>query len=349
MVFTILLASLFNSVMSKLQDIRYGARIADSELRHPPLFILGHWRSGTTLLHELLSLDDRLRAPTTFECLSPTTCLVTGAMRRFKFLIPAKRPMDAMDFGWDLPQEDEIALMNMGLPSIYRQVAFPNNPPIDRQSLDFSDVSGSERQEWLEGLRKFVKLVALRDPSRRVVLKSPQHLGRVSAILEAFPDAIFVHIVRDPYRVFPSTLRLCVALAETQALQVARYDSLEDDVLSCFEQMYEGFMRDRHLIERGKLFEIRYEGLVADPAEQLEALYDTLELGDFDRVRPAVRAYFSTRSNYRVNDLETDDTQRFEVGRRWGRFMRHYGYCLDHFGSTGSVTPMQRELLPSTS
>src|SRR5687768_18104609 len=47
----------------------------------------------------------------------------------------------------------------------------------------------------------------------RSILKSPPHTCRVPTLLRLFPDARFVHIVRDPYAVYPSTLHLWRILA----------------------------------------------------------------------------------------------------------------------------------------
>ena len=94
-------------------------------------------------------------------------------------------------------------------------------------------------------MRRFVKTVALRNPKKRIVLKSPQHLGRVGVLLEAFPDARFVHIVRDPHAVFPSTVKLWKALFEIHALQTPRFEGLEEHVLSQLRAPLRRFERDR--------------------------------------------------------------------------------------------------------
>jgi hypothetical protein len=92
------------------------------------IFIIGHWRTGTTLLHELLTLDEGFTAPSTIECFAPALCLALGwLLRRLKFFLPANRPMDNMLLGWDQPQEDEFALMNLGLGSPYEAMIFPNH------------------------------------------------------------------------------------------------------------------------------------------------------------------------------------------------------------------------------
>ena len=74
--------SVVNSVLSLLQKLVYGRAIARTELDQAPIFILGHWRSGTTYLHELLVLDERFAFPTTYECFAPpTSCSPGGCCR----------------------------------------------------------------------------------------------------------------------------------------------------------------------------------------------------------------------------------------------------------------------------
>ena len=58
-------------------------RIRSAKLKEPPLFVLGHWRSGTTLLHELLMLDPRHTCPTRTNASRRTTsCGPSGFCRR---------------------------------------------------------------------------------------------------------------------------------------------------------------------------------------------------------------------------------------------------------------------------
>src|SRR5579884_1605393 len=122
----------FNHTLLRwLQRGLYGSRPYHTPLAQAPLFIVGHWRTGTTLLHELLILDERHTFPNTYQCLEPNHFLLTENLvkRYLGFLMPSRRPMDGMPAGWDRPQEDEFALCMMGQPSPYLTIAFPNHPP----------------------------------------------------------------------------------------------------------------------------------------------------------------------------------------------------------------------------
>src|SRR5204863_6827505 len=123
-----------HTALRYIQDQWYGSRVDRTPIREAPLFIIGHWRSGTTLLHELLILDQRHTFPNTYQCLAPNHFLLTERVfsRLFGFLLPSRRPMDNMAAGWDKPQEDEFALCMLGQPSPYLTIAFPNHPPQDQ-------------------------------------------------------------------------------------------------------------------------------------------------------------------------------------------------------------------------
>jgi hypothetical protein len=323
----ITIVSLFNTALWLLQQLLLGGRIARSSIEHPPIFIIGHWRSGTTYLHELLVLDDRFAFPTTYECFAPSHFLISDWLiaKYMKFLLPAKRPMDNMAAGWDLPQEDEFALCNLGVGSPYKTMAFPNRPPQDAEYLELKHLSPGDRERWKEGMRLFLQRVAYRKP-RPIVLKSPPHTARVRTLLELFPDAKFVHIVRDPVNVFLSTVRLWRSLYQVQGLQVDKGDDVTEYVLSTFERMYASFEEDRPLLHPGQYFEVRYEDLVADPVGRIQAIYQQLNFGDFECVRPHLEVFLQSKKDYQTNRFEPPDEIRRMVAERWADFAKRYGY-----------------------
>ncbi len=326
---TITTAAAFNSVAEPLATARFRRQLASPPTTEPPLFIIGHWRSGTTLLHELLMLDERFCCPTTYQCFAPghfllTESLVTSAL---SWIMPAKRPMDDVSAGWHRPQEDEFALANMGSPSPYRRMAFPVTSPDRPQALDLASLSPADLDRWKRNLRRFLALLAVRDP-RRPVLKSPPHTARVGVLAEMFPEARFLHVVRDPFVVFPSTMRLWRSLHHSQALQVDPGETLERYVFAAFDEMYAAFERDRATLGPGRLHEVRYEDLCADPVARLDEAYDRLALGGFERVRPAVEAQARSMRGYRTNRYAHDPRIVGEVARRWKPFIERYDYAV---------------------
>ena len=290
MALLISLTTLFIIVMALMQRWRYGRQV-DATPVAPPIFIIGHWRSGTTYLHELMVLDDRFAFPTTYQCFAPDHFLVSEWLfaRWCGFLLPKQRPMDNVSAGWQRPQEDEFALLTMGARTPYRRMAFPNNPPPDMAYLNMEGLSEAELDKWSGAMKSFVRAISFRSP-RRVILKSPTHTGRVALLARIFPGAQFIHISRDPFALFPSTCRLWKSLDAVQGCQIPHNKHLHEYVYDCLLKMYDGFEKQRDALEPGQIVDVRYEDLVADPLGVLETIYERLRLGDFQHVREATVA-----------------------------------------------------------
>ena len=328
MAFAITILATCNSVMAGLQSLMYGSKIAQ---QHPkqPIFIVGHWRSGTTYLHELMSPDDRFATPNTYQCFVPHHFLVSEWIlaRMFWFILPRKRPMDNMGASFKHPQEDEFALVTMGVGTPYLHMAFPNEPRDYMNYLDMEGIPAEDLAQWKRALTTFMRtLTLLHGPEKRLILKSPPHTGRVAILQEMFPDAKFIHIVRHPYSVVPSTIRLWDSLEGIQGLQLAKGADRREYVFRCYERMYHGFNAHREEIPAERFYNVRYEDLVANPVDEIAAIYKHLNLGDFEVVRPKLEAMVADRKDYKVNKHQLPADLRSEIDRRWADYMQAYDY-----------------------
>ncbi len=319
-----------NTVLGWLQTWRYGKKLAAIPLDKPPVFIVGHWRSGTTFLHELMFLDDRFGSPTTYQCFAPHHFLVTEWIlpKVFAYILPKQRPMDNMEMGWDRPQEDEFALLTLAAPTPYFRMAFPNDPPPYDEFLDMVGVQPADLERFEQRLTYFVKLLTERYAGKQILLKSPPHTGRIGVLARLFPGAKFVHITRNPYSLFASTERLWDALDEAQGFYYPKdnHGSRREYVFHCLERMYHGFERQRQELPAGTVHDLKYEQLVADPLGQLERIYQHLGSDDFERVRPRVSEFLAARKDYRTNVHRLDDELKAEIRRRWSGYFERYGY-----------------------
>ena len=319
-----------NSVMYRLQQVIYGRRIAATEIKDPPIFIIGHWRSGTTYLHELMACDDRLAYPSTYECFVPHHFLVTGwyLPKMIWFLLPSKRPMDNMSAGFDRPQEDEFAMCAMNAPTPYFRMAFPNNPPPYHELLEMADVDERDLNKFRASLEYFTKALTL-SRNKRLMMKSPPHTGRIELLADMFPGARFIHITRNPYAIFASTRRLWQALDAAQGFQIPKHENLDEYILDCFESMYRGFESQRPRVDPAQICDVKYEELVQDPVESVRSLYEKLNLGDFEHMRAKLEKYVLGLKGYQPNrhHLAPDLVQR--INARWESFFERYGYEMD--------------------
>jgi omega-hydroxy-beta-dihydromenaquinone-9 sulfotransferase len=320
-------AAMFNTALRWLQAICYGRKVRRVEIVSDPVFIIGHWRTGTTMLHELLALDPRHRCPTTYESLCPNHFLLSQRRlgRWLSLLLPRTRPMDNMRVSFDRPQEDEAALCNRGVPSPFATVAFPNRPPQESRYVDLEGLSVGELARWERGMRTFLKELLFVRPGQ-LVLKSPQHTFRMKVLSQMFPRACFIYLVRDPYVVFPSTEHFWTKMYEVHGLQRPRLESLRDQVFETFAAMHRKLEESRSSVDPARFYELRYEELVADPVAAVEAIYDYFRWPDFDAVRPALARYAQRARRYQANCYALPAELRDEITRRWKPYIEQYGY-----------------------
>jgi hypothetical protein len=141
-----------------------------------------------------------------------------------------------------------------------------------------------------------------------------------------FPQARFIHLVRDPVRVFASSIRLWKSLYRHHTLQVPTHQHVEAFVIEAGQRLYAALERDRFSVPPNQFYEFRYEDLIADPIKCLERLYQELHLGDFEMARANMERYRDSLKEYQPNRHVIDDRLRNLVETHWGAIIRRYGY-----------------------
>ena len=306
-----------NSLGRPLQQLVLGRRIERVEIKDAPIFIIGHWRSGTTLLHELMALDPRFTFPTTYECFAPNHFLISAwFVKRLTFLLPRRRPMDNMMVGWDRPQEDEFALCNMGVPSPYLRMLFPNEPEPYPEYFDLEDISPEDRRRWQEALLWFLRRVTYRTP-KRIVLKSPPHLANRCRCSRCSPMRDSSTSCAIPMWSMPRRSISGSRITSLSRCSLPKFAGLEEYVFSCFERMYRAFEAQHGLVDPSRIYEVRYEDLVRDQIGELRKLYDHLDLGEFETVQPEIQRYLAGTKDYQTNKYEIAPELRSQIDSRW--------------------------------
>lgn len=322
----ITLASLGNSSLRLCENALYGGRVRKTEVRSP-VFILGHWRSGTTHLQNLFSIDRRFAYPNLFQVCFPHTFLCTEpvASRLFGLLVPKRRLGDDMDQHLGMPFEDEFAICAATLRSPYLSLTFPSRGQHYDRYMTLREVPEREVVEWKAGLKYFLQKLAWKH-DRPLVLKSPTHTCRIRLLLELFPDARFVHLHRNPYAVFLSTRGRRIIGNEYFRLQ--RWSESEDEMLiRRYSEMYDRFFAERSLIPAGRYHEAAYEDLQRDPIGQLREIYAKLDLPAFDEVESAVQRYVGSLAGFKKNEYpEMPAELRSRIGTAWRRSFEEWGY-----------------------
>ncbi|MFN5320752.1 MAG: sulfotransferase family protein [Planctomycetota bacterium] len=318
----------FNSALRPLQQLFFDRRIAQTNLAAPPLFIIGHWRSGTTLLHELLTLDESVTCPTTLDTFIPHHLLVSRAVLKplVSLLLPGRRPMDNMELAGDSPQEDDFALISLGAPTSYRGIAFPRDRLKETLVFDPAELAPADRERLRWSLDYFYRTLTCRTP-KPLVLKSPPHTARLSELSEWFPGARFIHISREPYKLVPSTARMWRTLDETQGFQLARYSEAEmrQFVHRCQGQLYGAFLKDRPHVQ-GQLFELQFEQLVANPRKTMEALLEQLAWPQPGPLLEKIDRYFAARQQLKPSTSTPPAEICAEIDQHWHAYRAAFGY-----------------------
>jgi hypothetical protein len=320
--------SVVNSASNLCESAIYGRKIASQQIEHSPVFILGHWRSGTTLLHNLITLDPQFTFPNLYEVLFPGNFLLTErtVTSLTSWLIPKTRPMDNVETGFHMPQEDEVALLLMSGLSPYLMLAHPTDPSKYERFFELTGLPPEQLERWKERFLYFVKKLTIRH-NKPIVFKSPTHTFRIPVLLEMFPNAKFVYIYRDPYAVYNSSMHLRRTLfAENGLSKIVMDDAMQNDTMSMYSNCIETYERTRGMIPAGNLHEIRFEDLEVDPVGEMHRVYQGLNLDGWDRLEPAIRKQLPELTRYRKNSFKMDEALMRKVYDRWKPSFDRYGY-----------------------
>ena len=323
--------SVVNSFWSGLQTAFLRRKVQQTRIEHPPIFIIGHWRTGTTMLHEFLTCDPRFAFATNYDCFAANHFLLTRPLFSpfIGWLLPQRRPMDDMPLGAEFPQEDEFALCTLGAPTPYTRIAFPNRTPLDLDLLNLDTASPAKVERFRVALDYFFKALTYHYGGRQLVLKSPPHTGRIRKLAQWYPGARFIHLSRDPIRVFGSTLRLWRTLDRVQGFQLARYSDsqLQDFVIASLRQMYEAYFAQRDTLSPDQLVELRFEDLLADPLGEMQQVYERLRLGPFsDETCRRMMEYLENRKDYRGITSRVDPATELKLRDQWSAYFDAFGY-----------------------
>ncbi len=299
-------------------------------LSAPPVFIIGHWRSGTTHLHNLMSLDPRFACMSFFQSAMPLACLGNRKLSRALMgsVLPKTRGMDNVEIGPDLPQEEEMALGILSGLSAYYGFYFPRDLlRHHRQSVMLEDITDAQRAAFRDAYEYLVRKVSYaEDGKKQILFKNPASTTRIPLLLDLFPDARFIHIIRNPHEVYGSMQKLWDRLVP--GFSWHRYDDLDfhEATLLIYEQVMRRYLRDRESVPAGQLVEVRYESLDQSPVETIAGIYDGLELPDKDASIERVREYCAKTKGYRKNKHPEDNALRKELAERWAFAFEEWGY-----------------------
>ncbi|HNW74968.1 MAG TPA: sulfotransferase [Bacteroidales bacterium] len=320
-------SSVWSSLFATAEKIRFGKELAEAIPPRNPIFIIGHWRTGSTLLHKLLSLDPSMLAPTLFQVAIPDSFLLSYKYYKpvFKTLIDEHRPMDMVRIGMDEPQEDEYAIYRLTNYSPLEKLVFPTSSSYFLKN-DLPFLPADELLvNWSENLvRYFAKLQM--GNSRTIVSKNPFNSFRIKLLTERFPDAKFIHILRHPYNVVPSTINMWNIVQKQNALTKFKCRFSTEPVAGFLEFLLHTIEKDRNLIRPGNFFEIRFEDLEKDTVSVLRDLYTGMGHPFPEDLQRQIKNYMDSNADFKKNEFTLSSVDKEIIANKLTLFMDRYSY-----------------------
>ena len=309
--------------------IIFNKKVRNYRFKEPPIFILGHWRSGTTYLHNVLCQDPRAGYMTTYHSLWPRNL---GSKLIFKTFMsvamPKKRPSDNVELSVDYPQEDDFALSQMMPYVFYLFWYFPRRwKEYYNKYVRFEGVSNEIKSVWNNSYYELVVKALLNTQGDRAIFKNPVSTARIWRLLDVFPNARFIHIHRNPIVVYLSTKKFFIELFPTLTFQPIENNEIVEMVFQNYEKVMMDYLDQYKMIPDGRFVEIGFENFESDPMKHLESLYFKLKLPGFAEAEPFLKRYVDSMESYKKNKYYT--ISRSELNRildKWDFAMQKWGY-----------------------
>lgn len=317
-----LIASPFH-LWEKLKDRKL------TSLNKSPLFIIGHWRSGTTFLHNLMCQDPNTGYVTTYQSVFPNNMYSKLLFKPFmKWKIPKKRPGDNVKLHVDYPQEDDFSLSNM-LPAFYEFFYFPDAyRALFDETVLFKNSSEKEIQEWKEAYNKLIIKAKANTNGENIILKNPVNTARINKILELYPKARFIHIYRNPVVVYLSTKKFFQELIPTLQLQNTTPDQIKEMIFDLYRMLMQAYFEQKSLIPQDQLIELSFESFEGDPLKYLADIYQQLEIGDWQHAVPYFESYLQDLGSYQRNVYRITQEELDRIKDEWSFAFDQLGYEL---------------------
>ena len=327
--FLIMLAAIGRLPFSLIERVIVWVKKPKTDPITPPIFILGHWRSGTTHLYNVMSKADRFGFVSPFSTALPWDILVIG--RLFSPLLrkslPSSRYIDNVKVDAISPQEDEIALANMTDISYYHAIYFPEK--FDHyfdQGTFFDNMSDAEIKRWEKTLRYLYLKLTLDQGGRQLLIKNPVYTARPAHLHSLYPDAKFIHIHRHPYKVFVSMRNFYEKLFPPLALQ--NYDHIDIDTLvfKTYRRMMIALKEQVKTLPEAQYAEIGFNEFQANPLGELSRVYKQLNLGDFEDDKVAFSSYLDSVKSYKKNTFDLSPDLIAKIDENWSDLYADWGY-----------------------
>jgi len=299
----------------------------------PPIFILGHWRSGTTHLYNILSKSDKFGYVSPFSTALPWDILLIGRLFApiLRRSLPEGRYIDNVSVNPDSPQEDEIALANMTPLSYYQAIYFPKKfDDYFESGTYFDGLSDKQISKWERTLRYLYLKLTMDQGGRRLLIKNPVYTARAAHLRKMYPNAKFIHIHRNPYKVFVSMRNFYEKLFPQFALQDYDHVDIDNVVFKTYRRMMTALKQDTADMPSNQYAELSFDALQNNTLEEISRIYTQLGLGDFVEDETIFKDYLASIADYKKNTFEISPELKAKIDAEWDDVMALWGYGIEN-------------------
>ena len=288
----ILFVQFFMLIFRLLDEVFYPA-YRKTTLKNP-VFIISNPRSGTTYLHSLICLDEeRFTYFMLYHTFFPSILFyrfilvlkkidshLNWTMRRF-FLWVEKKVFsgwqDIHPMGFEQSEEDEgIFVLQMMSPIIGMFCPW-------FREIDYPFVSDNLSEKKKRRMMSFYKNTLQRfsyawGPDKTILVKNVVSTGRITMLMNTFPDAKIIYPVRSPYKIVPSMTSMFTATWSIIAPKLAKNSPEFRTWGEMIIAFYRHFMDEIDQFDKDKLYPCLYTDLMEKPKELVLDIYRQFDL-----------------------------------------------------------------------
>jgi len=313
-----------------LQRVLYTYRIRHTNLSQMPIiFVIGHWRSGTTHLHYLFARDRNLSYLSNYQGFMINLAGLGGKWLKkiLAPLMPRTRPQDNVKLTVDEPAEEEQPLTNISIRSGMHSFWLPNNQSYFEKYNLFKNISFQEKIGWQKDYDYLLRLIYHLNGKKNLILKNPHNTGRVKELLDSYPNAKFVYIHREPYVVYSSTRHLFRRTIKAQFLQFMSEKELEDLIITNGALTVKKYLQDRTLLNETNLVELSFAELEKNPIEEMQKIYTRLGIPHFEESSESMKEYIESVMGYEKNTFSHLSIREInKLNTEWDFWFKTWGY-----------------------
>jgi len=331
--------SILSTPLQWLQRLVFKFKLRGVDLsKTSPVFILGHWRSGTTHIHYTLAKDKQFVYLNNFQSFFFNICMskMKWFNRLLAPLVPSTRPMDNMEMALTKPQEEEQVLSNISDTAGVNSFYFPKNRSYFYKFNLFQGISDKEYARWQKDYTYVLKLIYKMNGEGRLLLKNPNNTARIKQLLELFPNAKFIYIHRNPFQVYLSTKHLNRIVLRCQRLQEITDEEEDNIILENYRLINKGYLETKALLPDNALVEMAYQDVGTEKElDVFKNIYETFSLGDWSKMEPKVKEYMQSKEGYKINKfIPIDPVMVKRIQDEWRFMFDEYGYDLEYKDDT---------------